>query len=242
MSKTLGTALAGCLLACLAAPSAAQWPPHPTPEAPRTPDGQVDVDGPVGRLSDGNPDFSGVWNFVTYGQRGEQGRPVGEPAQPPPGVAPYATFWELGYGFEDGLPYQPWARELKAKRNRKALGLILVTAPFAAAAHHSFRAQYDADIVVEVTGTITEVTWTNPHARFYVAAEDDDGETVTWDFELASPSALFRRGWSVSSLEPGMQVTVVAYRARNAPHVANTGTITFEDGSRLTGLGSVPRD
>ena len=128
------------------------------------------------------------------------------------------------------------------KRTRRLFGLMLVTAPLAAAAHHSFRAQYDADIVVEVTGTITEVAWTNPHARFYVAAEDEDGETVTWDFELASPSTLFRRGWSISSLEPGMQVTVVAYRARNAPHVANTGTITFDEGSRLITLGTVPRD
>lgn len=129
-----------------------------------------------------------------------------------------------------------------AMRARRLLGLMLVTAPLAAAAHHSFRAQYDSDIVVEVTGTITEVAWTNPHARFYVATEDDDGETVTWDFELASPSALFRRGWNISSLEPGMQVTVVAYRARNAPHVANTGTIIFDDGSRLVALGTVPRD
>ena len=136
----------------------------------------------------------------------------------------------------------PAHRTVAVKRIRNAFGLILVAAPLATAGHHSFRAQYDADIVVEVTGTITEVAWTNPHARFYVAAEDDDGETVTWDFELASPSALFRRGWSISSLEPGMQVTVVAYRARNGPHVANTGTITFDDGSRLIALGTVPQD
>ena len=133
-------------------------------------------------------------------------------------------------------------KAVPVKRIRNVFWLILVMAPLAAAAHHSFRAQYDSDLVVEVTGTITEVAWTNPHARFYVAAEDDDGETVTWDFELASPNALFRRGWNVSSLEPGMQVTVVAYRARNAPHVANTGTIVFDDGSRLTALGTVPRD
>ena len=128
------------------------------------------------------------------------------------------------------------------QRLHRVCALILVAAPLAATAHHSFRAQYDSEIVVEVTGTITEVAWTNPHARFYVAAEDDSGETVTWDFELASPSALFRRGWSISSLEPGMQITVVAYRARNAPHVANTGTITFDDGRRLVALGSVPQD
>lgn len=129
-----------------------------------------------------------------------------------------------------------------AMRVRRVFGIMLVAAPLAAAAHHSFRAQYDAEIVVEVTGTITEVAWTNPHARFYVAARDDSGETVTWDFELASPSALFRRGWNISSLEPGMEVTVAAYRARNAPHVANTATIAFDNGERLIALGAVPPD
>lgn len=121
-------------------------------------------------------------------------------------------------------------------------GLTLLLSPFGVNAHHSFRAQYDSEIVVEVMGTITEVAWTNPHARFYVAAEDDDGETVTWDFELASPNSLFRRGWSTSSLQLGMRVNVVAYRARNAPHVANTARITFEDGRQLIALGTAPED
>ena len=116
VGKVLATVLAGCFLASLAATATAQWPPHPTPEAPRTADGQVDMDGAVVRLSNGKPDFSGVWSFVRHGQRGDQGRPIGEPVQPPPGEPPYATFWELGFGLADGLPYQPWARELKAQR------------------------------------------------------------------------------------------------------------------------------
>lgn len=116
VDKVLATVLAGCFLASLAATATAQWPPHPTPEAPRTADGQVDMDGPAVRLSNGKPDFSGVWSFVRHGQRGDQGRPIGEPVQPPPGEPPYATFWELGFGLADGLPYRPWARELKAQR------------------------------------------------------------------------------------------------------------------------------
>ena len=123
---------------------------------------------------------------------------------------------------------------------RIVIGLVLVSAPLAATAHHSFRAQYDSDIVVEVTGTITEVAWTNPHARFYVEAEDESGESVTWDFELASPSSLFRRVWNISSLEAGMQVSVVAYRARNGPHVANTAAITLEGGEKLISLPEAP--
>jgi hypothetical protein len=38
----------------------AQWLNNPTPGAPRTPDGKVDMTGPVSRV-DGKPDLSGVW-------------------------------------------------------------------------------------------------------------------------------------------------------------------------------------
>ena len=93
-----------------------QWPEYPTPNAPRHPDGTPDLDGPAPRMADGTPDLSGIWSAHRYGERGEQGRPVGEPVEPPPGVPPYASFWDIGFGFEDGLPYQPWARELRAER------------------------------------------------------------------------------------------------------------------------------
>ena len=38
----------------------AQWLNQPTPGAPRTPDGKVNMTGPAPRL-DGKPDLSGVW-------------------------------------------------------------------------------------------------------------------------------------------------------------------------------------
>src|SRR5256712_9822626 len=46
------------LVACRCAQ--AQWPNQPTPGAPRTPDGKVNMTGPVPRL-DGKPDLSGIW-------------------------------------------------------------------------------------------------------------------------------------------------------------------------------------
>ena len=40
---------------------AAQWPNHPTPGIPRTPDGKPDLSAPAPRSADGKPDLSGVW-------------------------------------------------------------------------------------------------------------------------------------------------------------------------------------
>jgi hypothetical protein len=39
----------------------AQWPNHPTPGVPRTPDGKPNLSAPAPRSADGKPDLSGVW-------------------------------------------------------------------------------------------------------------------------------------------------------------------------------------
>ena len=106
--------------------------------------------------------------------------------------------------------------------------------PVAANAHHSFSAQYSRDLPVTVTGTVTKVEWTNPHARFYVQAEEN-GELVEWNFELTTPNILMRRGWRADSLKAGDKITVEGFRARNDPHVANAGNVTLADGKVLFG-------
>lgn len=42
-------------------PLMAQWPNHPTPGVPRTPDGRPDLSAPAPKSTDGKPDLSGVW-------------------------------------------------------------------------------------------------------------------------------------------------------------------------------------
>lgn len=101
-------------------------------------------------------------------------------------------------------------------------------------AHHSFAAEFDREMPVTVTGNVTKVEWTNPHARFYIDAKDEKtGETVNWDFELASPNGLMRRGWTRNSMKIGDVVTVTGYRAKNAANVGNASTVTLADGKRL---------
>jgi hypothetical protein len=102
------------------------------------------------------------------------------------------------------------------------------------AAHHSFAAEFDRNLPITITGSVTKVEWANPHARFYIDAKDDaSGQTVNWDFELASPNGLMRRGWTRNSMKAGDVVTVTGHRAKNAPHVGNASTVTLANGKKL---------
>ncbi len=103
----------------------------------------------------------------------------------------------------------------------------LVTAQ--ASAHHSFASEFDRDQPFEVTGSVTSVQWTNPHARILIDVEED-GEIVNYNFELGSPNQLMRRGWSRKDLQPGDRVRVSGHRARNRPTVGRATGISRENG------------
>jgi hypothetical protein len=112
-----------------------------------------------------------------------------------------------------------------------AAALIVPLVPVLA--HHSFAAEYDADKPVTLTGVVTNVEWTNPHARFYVDVKDADGKMINWNLELASPNVLKRQGWSRNSLKKGDQVTVEGSLAKDGSKMANARVVTLADGKRV---------
>ncbi len=96
-------------------------------------------------------------------------------------------------------------------------------------AHHSFPAQYDINQSVELSGTVTEVQWTNPHIFIMVDVVDEEtNETVNWVLELGGPNTLLRLGWKRDSLKPDDRVMVEGSLARNGSPLVNASTIIME--------------
>jgi len=101
------------------------------------------------------------------------------------------------------------------------------------AAHHSAIA-YDRDADVELTGTVREFQYTNPHSWLYVQVVDKAGQTVDWGFEAEGPSTLLRAGIKVSLLKPGEKVTVKGHPLKDGRPAALLVSVTKTDGSVLS--------
>jgi hypothetical protein len=112
-------------------------------------------------------------------------------------------------------------------------GLALVMIAVPAVAHHAVGAEYDASKVVKLTGTVSKVEWTNPHARIYFDVKGDDGKVTTWNVELAARSALVRQGWTASSVKIGDTVTVEGSMARSGVSGVNARAVMKADGTRV---------
>jgi hypothetical protein len=115
-----------------------------------------------------------------------------------------------------------------------ALAGLLLAAVVPLRAHHSFGAEYDANAPLTLTGTVTNVEWTNPHSFFYLDVKDKDGKVSNWKLEGFPPNVLYRTGWKKGvTIKTGDVVSVTGWRARDGGDWGHSREVTFPDGKKL---------
>jgi len=107
------------------------------------------------------------------------------------------------------------------------------------AAHHSFAAEFDITKSVTLTGKITKIEWTNPHAFLFIdVADKQTGAVTNWEIEMGSPNGLTRLGWTRTLLKPGDEVTVDGSLGRNKANLANARSVVMTATGKKLGAAS----
>lgn len=119
----------------------------------------------------------------------------------------------------------------------QAASILLVAALLLVAprlvAHHS-ASMFDDSRVLELTGTVKELQWANPHIWLQVIVEDK-GASTEWSIEGGSPNSLSRQGWRSTTFKPGDVVTVRIQPMKDGTPAGNFVGAKFASDGRTIG-------
>ena len=115
---------------------------------------------------------------------------------------------------------------------------LICGAATSAWSHHAAAPVFDMNAEKIVAGIVKQVDWTNPHIWIWLDVQNASGQVETFGFEGMSPNFLARRGWTRTSLTPGIRITVTFRPLRDGKAGGMFMSGKLADGKVLTSAGA----
>lgn len=112
--------------------------------------------------------------------------------------------------------------------------MTLLSGAEAAFAHHSFAA-FDMKQELWLSGTVSEVQYTNPHAWVFLDVTDADGKTQTWAIESGGPNIIKRMGWKLNTIKAGDKIKALIHPMLDGKKGGSLVTFILADGTKISG-------
>lgn len=114
------------------------------------------------------------------------------------------------------------------------LALAILPPSDLARAHHTFVTKYDSNKLVTVSGTITSVSYTNPHIFFEISGKTKSGGEATWRIETEGIVAARAKGLTEQVLTEGARVSVTGWAGRDSAAAIGLKSISLPDGRTIS--------
>jgi hypothetical protein len=113
-----------------------------------------------------------------------------------------------------------------------ALAAPLMLGVQPARAHHSF-AMFDMTKSTQLSGTLKDVAWNNPHTAMVVVVAGEGGQTAEWHFEAGPPAFMLRAGIKRDDLSSriGAKVTITFHPLKDGRSGGSLEAVKFDDGA-----------
>jgi len=98
-------------------------------------------------------------------------------------------------------------------------------------AHHG-GAAFDQGQTLTFSGTVTEMSFTNPHILIYWDVVRN-GTTEKWSGWLTAPTKLARAGWTKTTLKPGDKIEVSGTPHKGGSHILQIRKLIAPGGKEL---------
>ena len=108
-------------------------------------------------------------------------------------------------------------------------GVVVSTPVFA---HHG-NAAFDVGKRLELTGTVTEWVWANPHCWLKFDVKDASGKVVNWVAETTNSADMTEKGWSKRTFKAGDPVTVTLEPVKSGQPVGRVQFVVLPTDRRL---------